>query len=48
MTDKRTQSDKFKGAAREHKTELDKDRWNERVRRIAQQVNEEKPEKRKP
>lgn len=44
------QADKFKQAAREHETDLDEGRWNERVKRIAKQVVEEdmkgRPDKR--
>lgn len=41
MEDKRSQSDKFKEAAREHEADEDEARWEERLRKIAKA----KPEK---
>jgi hypothetical protein len=35
--DKRTQSDKFKEAAREHEADEDEKRWEERLRKVAKQ-----------
>lgn len=37
MTDKRTQSDKFKEAARELEADEDEGRWEERLKKIAKQ-----------
>jgi hypothetical protein len=39
--DSRSQSDKFKDAAREHEADEDEARWEERLKKIAKQ----KPEK---
>jgi hypothetical protein len=35
MTDKKTQSDKFKDAAREAGADEDEKRWEERLKRVA-------------
>jgi hypothetical protein len=35
MTDKKTQADKFKEAAREHEADEDEKRWDERLRKVA-------------
>lgn len=43
MTDKRTQSDKFKDAAREHEADEDEARWEEQLKKIAK-AKPEKPE----
>ena len=36
MTDKRSQSDKFKEAAREHEADEDEARWEKRLKRVAE------------
>jgi hypothetical protein len=36
-TDDKTQSDKFKEAAREHEADEDEARWEERLRKVAKQ-----------
>ena len=41
MTDKRSQSDKFKEAAREHEADEDEGRWEERLRRVAKVAKDE-------
>jgi hypothetical protein len=41
--DNKTQSDKFKEAAREHGADEDEKRWEERLRKVAKQ-KVEKPE----
>jgi hypothetical protein len=41
--DSKTQSDKFKEAAREHEADEDETRWEERLKKIARQ-KPEKPE----
>lgn len=43
MTDDKSQSDKFKEAAREHEADEDEARWEERLRK----VTKGKPEKAK-
>ena len=35
MADKKSQSDKFKEAAREHEADEDETRWDERLRKMA-------------
>jgi hypothetical protein len=37
VTQKETQSDKFKQAAREHDADEDEGRWEERLKKIAKQ-----------
>jgi hypothetical protein len=44
MTEKKTQPDKFKEAAREHGADEDEKRWEERLRKVAKQ----KPTEAKP
>jgi hypothetical protein len=41
--DRRSQSDKFKDAAREHGADEDEKRWEERLRKVAKQ-KVEKPQ----
>lgn len=41
MTDKRSQSDKFKEAAREHEADEDEARWEKRLRKVAKSKPEE-------
>ena len=43
MDDSRSQSEKFKDAAREHGADEDEKRWEERLRKVAKQ-KPEKPE----
>ena len=40
MTDPKTQSDKFKEAAREHGADEDEKRWEERLKKVAKQKPE--------
>ena len=42
MTDAKSQSDKFKEAAREHEADEDEGRWEERLRKVAKGVQEKK------
>lgn len=42
MTDKRSQSDKFKEAAREHEADEDEARWEERLKKVAKAKPEQK------
>jgi hypothetical protein len=42
LTDKRTQSDKFKEAARELEADEDERRWEERLKRVAKAKPEDK------
>jgi len=45
MTGEKTQSDKFKEAAREHEADEDEARWEERLKKVAKQKpHPEKPE----
>ena len=45
MTDKKSQSDKFKQAARELETDEDEARWDDRLRKVAKaKPQPEKPE----
>lgn len=37
MTEKKTQSDKFKDAAREHGADKNEKRWEERLKKVAKQ-----------
>lgn len=43
MSDKRTQSDKFKDAARELEADEDEKRWEERLKKVAKQKPVDKP-----
>jgi hypothetical protein len=43
VTAEKTQSDKFKDAAREHGADEDESRWEERLKKVAKQ-KPEKPE----
>lgn len=43
MPDQKTQSDKFKDAAREHGCDEDEARWSERLKKLAKQKVPEKP-----
>jgi len=45
VADTRTQSDKFKEAAREHGADEDEARWEERLKKVAKQ-KVEKPDER--
>lgn len=44
MTDKPSQSDKFKEAARELEADEDEARWEERLKKVAKAKPGEKPE----
>ena len=40
----KSQSDKFKEAAREHEADENEARWEERLRKVAKAKSDEKPE----
>ena len=42
MTDKKTQADKFKDAAREAECDEDEARWAERLKKVAKQAEKSK------
>lgn len=44
MTKEKTQSDKFKDAARDLGCDEDEGRWEERLKKVAKQKSGEKPE----
>ena len=42
-TNAKSQSDKFKEAAREHDADEDEARWDERLRKVTKRIPAEKP-----